>query len=145
MAVALLMIQMKTDTLTRTSVINPRVAARKSQISTRLATRRGVSTSPAMAAVSNKFKRSRSRKLKLAPHWVKGATLTREDRLLPQVNQSRQRGHASLDQAISLTRCRPTSTITTCPTKRSRSSDLSKLRNVIWSSSPATAITLASR
>ena len=145
MAVVHLTTQMRTDTLTRTWATSLKAAARKYQISTRPATRRGASTSPAMAAVSSKFKRSRSRKLKLAPRWVKEVTLIRGDKLLPRGNQSRQRGHASRDQAINRIRCRPISTTTTCPMKRSRSSGLSKLRNETWSSNPATAITLVSR
>ena len=144
MVAAPLMTQMRMGTRMQTSVTNLKAAARRYRISTRLETRRGVSTFPAMVAVSNRSRRSKSRKSKLAPRSAKEAILIREGRLLLRDSRSLLRGRASRDPAINRTRCRPTNTTTICLMKRSRSSALSKLRNETWSNNQATVITLAS-
>ena len=123
-------------------VISRKEAGRRYRILTRLAIRRGASTSQAMVAASSRSRRSRFRRLMRAMPSDSEATLSQGVRLLQPRNRSRRREReGSLAPAINRIRCRLISTITTCPMRRSKSSARNRSRNVTWSNSPATVTT----
>ena len=139
-----LTIQMKMAIPMLMSVINLKALGKRFQISMRLAIKLGVSTSPVTATVANsKFKRLRSHKSRQAMLSARGIK-TREDRPLQRNSQLTRVELACPARATSPTKCKQTSTITICPTKRLKSLAHNKSKSATWSNSRVTVTTSAS-